>query len=87
MAQKKKAIDKFQLVTDKIATLLEQGVKVWTKPWHSIPYGNLINGNQYSGINPLLCCIDTLVNDWSDPFFVGFGQAKQKKWKIKIILP
>ena len=56
MANKKKAIDKFQLVTDQITTLLEQGVKVWTKPWHSIPYGNLINGNNYSGINLIKNC-------------------------------
>jgi antirestriction protein ArdC len=77
------ATDKFQLVTDKLIGLIEQGVKPWTKPWHSTPYQNLITEHHYQGINPLLCTIDTIIHDWQYPFFVGFAQAKQQGWTIK----
>jgi antirestriction protein ArdC len=79
----KQAIDKFQLVTDKLIALIEQGVKPWTKPWHSAPYQNLITEHQYTGINPLLCTIDMIIHEWEYPFFVGFAQAKQQGWTIK----
>jgi antirestriction protein ArdC len=42
MAEQK--TDKFQLVTDKLITLIERGVKPWVKPWSATPYGNLITG-------------------------------------------
>jgi antirestriction protein ArdC len=75
--------DKFQLVTDKLIGLIEQGVKPWTKPWHSTPYQNLITEHHYTGINPLLCTIDKIIHDWQYPLFVGFAQAKQQGWTIK----
>jgi antirestriction protein ArdC len=33
----KLATDKFQLITDKLISLISQGVKPWAKPWHSTP--------------------------------------------------
>lgn len=74
--------DKFQLITDKLIPLIERGVKPWQKPWSATPYGNLITGHHYQGINPLICAIDTLLNDWQHPFFIGFEQAQEKNWKI-----
>jgi antirestriction protein ArdC len=81
--QQAQATDKFQIVTDKLIALIEQGVKPWTKPWYSTPYQNLVTGHQYQGINPILCAIDTIVYDWQHPFFVGFAQAKQMGWTVK----
>ena len=76
-------LDKYDLITQKLITLLCEGKKPWVKPWSATPYGNLITGNSYSGINPLICCIDTTLNEWEHPFFIGFGQAKEKSWKVK----
>jgi antirestriction protein ArdC len=80
---KKAPIDKFQLVTDKLINLIEQGVKPWEKPWHSVGYGNALSGHQYQGTNPLLAAVDCLINGYSSPLFVGFSQAKQQGWKIR----
>ena len=79
---KPKATDKFQLVTDKLLALIEQGVKPWTKPWYATSYQNLLTGHQYQGINPLLCTIDMILYQYEHPFFVGFYQAKDNGWKI-----
>jgi antirestriction protein ArdC len=75
--------DKFQLITDKLIALIEQGVKPWQKPWHSTPYQNLITGHAYRGFNPVLIAIDCMANQYNEPFFVGFHQAQQYNWKIK----
>ena len=85
MVSRKCSVNKFQLVTDKLVSLLEQGTKPWQKPWHSsgLFYGNLATGSRYSGSNPLLCSIDCLVSDYSSPFFIGFNQAKEKGWKVR----
>jgi antirestriction protein ArdC len=75
--------DKRGLVTDKIITLIKQGTCPWQKPWHSIPYGNLITKHNYQGLNPLLCSLDLMLYKWETPLFVSFYQAKQKGWAIK----
>ena len=75
--------DKYDFITQKLITLLSNGRKPWIKPWSATPYGNLITGNSYSGINPLICCIDTTLNDWEHPFFIGFNQAKEKGWNVR----
>jgi antirestriction protein ArdC len=80
---KNQSTDKFQLVTDKLIALIEQGVKPWTKPWHSTPYQNLVTGHKYQGINPILCAVDMIIHDWQHPFFIGFAQAKQQGWTVK----
>jgi antirestriction protein ArdC len=79
------AIDKFALVTDKIVELLEDGTIPWRKPWHSETNAprNLITGHVYQGLNPLLCMIDCLLNDWDKPLFMSFQQAKEQGWKIE----
>lgn len=83
MKSTKQASDKFQIVTDRLIALIEQGVKPWIKPWHSIGYGNLISGHQYRGINPLICAIDALTHDYQSPYFLGFSQASEMGWSIK----
>ncbi|MDV3002456.1 MAG: DNA primase TraC (plasmid) [Chroococcopsis gigantea SAG 12.99] len=80
---KPEPIDKFQLITDKLITLIDRGVKPWSKPWHSTPYQNLLSGHQYTGMNPILCAIDTILYGYEQPFFVSFCQAKEIGWSIK----
>jgi antirestriction protein ArdC len=82
---KKEAIDKFELVTDKIIQLMEAGVKPWVKPWStpSCATRNLVTGHIYRGINPILCGVDILLNGYTTPCFVGFFQAKSMNWQVK----
>jgi antirestriction protein ArdC len=75
--------DKFEIITNRLVTLLENGVKPWIKPWSSTGYQNLISGHLYTGINPLLCAIDCLLKEYKEPYFLGFSQAKEKGWTIK----
>ena len=62
---------------------MENNVKPWGKPWFSNPYRNGLTGHQYTGINPLLCGIDSLVYGYTDPRFVTFTQCQEFKWLIK----
>lgn len=80
---KKSPSDKYQIVSDRLIELLEKGVKPWAKPWSATGYQNLLSGHLYQGINPLLCGLDCLLNDWDQPYFLGFAQAKEMGWEIK----
>ncbi|RJP75716.1 MAG: DUF1738 domain-containing protein, partial [Candidatus Zixiibacteriota bacterium] len=65
----------YQLVTDRICNLLEQGVVPWRKPWNggdSVPQ-NLISRKPYRGINVFL--LSTL--SYESPYFLTFKQAKE----------
>lgn len=78
--------DKFQLVTDKLIQLLENGVKPWVKDWtysgESAPR-NMASGHVYTGINPILCNIDCLLLKDPRPYFIGFSQLKDFNWLLK----
>lgn len=75
--------DKFQIVSDRLMQLLENGVKPWVKPWKAVGYQNLITGHEYTGINPLLCAIDCMAQNYEQPYFLTFNQAKENGWTIK----
>jgi antirestriction protein ArdC len=79
----KPASDKYEIVSERLIELLEKGVKPWSKPWSAIGYQNLLTNHQYTGINPLLCAIDCLLNDWEQPYFLTFAQAKAQQWQVK----
>jgi antirestriction protein ArdC len=53
----------YELVTDKIITVLEQGTPPWRKPWTAGIPRNAITNRPYSGINALLLGMTT----YSDP--------------------
>lgn len=78
-----KAVDKFQLLTDKLLTLMQSGKTPWVQPWHSTPYANAVTGHRYRGINPLLATADVMLNNYQTSLFVGFTQAKELNWKIR----
>ncbi|MGB7312881.1 MAG: zincin-like metallopeptidase domain-containing protein [Nodosilinea sp.] len=83
MAKRKaQSTDKFQLLTDKILTLMESGTTPWVKPWHSTPYANAISGHCYRGMNPIIATVDVMIYGYKTPLFVGFSQAKNLNWKI-----
>ncbi|MEN9224960.1 MAG: ArdC family protein [Thermostichus sp. DRC_bins_24] len=75
--------DKYQAITDKLLTLMEQGTLPWQKPWFGNPPRNLIGGNPYQGSNPLLLTVQMLADQHQDPYFIGFQQAKDQGWQVK----
>ena len=80
------AVDKFELVSQKLLSLLEAGVKPWSKPWvspRSQEFRNVFSDQPYSGVNPLLCAVDCLASGYSSGLFVGFHQAIEKGWAIR----
>ena len=44
-------LDVYQLVTDQIIALLEQGIIPWQRPWNAGVPMNLLSKRQYRGIN------------------------------------
>ena len=69
-------MDVYQIVTEKIVTLLEQGTIPWLKPWATslgMPK-NLISKKEYRGINVfLLAC-----QQYSSPYWLTYKQATEK---------
>ena len=65
----------YQLVTDRILDLLEQGVVPWKKPWsttgNSVPPSNLVSRRPYRGINVFLL----VAQHFGSPYWVTFKQA------------
>ena len=66
----------YQIITDRIIEIMEQGVVPWQKPWNSGAEGgpcNLISKKQYQGINIfLLACAA-----FGSPYWLTFRQAQQ----------
>jgi antirestriction protein ArdC len=70
----------YEMMTDRILTLLDAGTVPWRKPWKGggLPV-NLVSKKAYRGINIfLLSCAG-----YSSPYWLSFKQAKQKGGKVK----
>lgn len=74
-------MDVYQIVTDKIIGLLEQGTIPWKKPWATssgLPK-NLISKKEYRGVNVfLLGC-----QDFSSPYWLTYKQAVEKGGNVR----
>lgn len=66
----------YQLVTDRILSLLQQGVVPWQKPWKttscSLPPSNLVSRRPYRGINVFLL----IAQYFGSPYWLTFKQAQ-----------
>jgi len=74
-------MDVYQIVTEKIIALLEQGTIPWRKPWatsQGMPK-NLVSKKEYRGINVfLLGC-----QQYSSPYWLSYKQATEKGGYVK----
>lgn len=74
-------MDVYQIVTDRIISLLEQGTCPWRKPWatsQGLPK-NLISKKEYRGVNVfLLGC-----QQYSSPYWLTYRQAVEKKGNVR----
>lgn len=80
--QKSEKSDVYQVVTDRIIGLLEQGVAPWRKPWSggdSLMPKNLVSGKAYQGINIfLLGC-----QPYDSPYWLTFKQAQERGGHVR----
>jgi antirestriction protein ArdC len=74
-------MDVYQIVTERIISLLEQGTCPWRKPWATssgMPK-NLISKKEYRGINVfLLGC-----QEYSSPYWLTYKQAIEKNGNVR----
>jgi antirestriction protein ArdC len=73
----------YQLVTDRILALLEQGVVPWKKPWKTtggsaLP-SNLVSHKPYRGVNIFLL----IAQGYTSPFWLTFRQAQDKGGHVR----
>ena len=70
----------YDIVTDKILSLLEEGTVPWRKPWKSSGGPrNLLSNREYRGINSfLLNC-----SPYSSPYWLTYRQATQKGGHVR----
>lgn len=74
-------MDVYQIVTDRIISLLEQGTVPWRKPWATVNGmpKNLLTGKEYRGVNVfLLGC-----QQYSSPYWLTYKQAQEKQGNIR----
>src|SRR6266542_3510547 len=73
--------DVYQIVTNRIIELLEQGTVPWHKPWASddrLPM-NLASGKPYRGINVFLLH----VAGYGSPYWVTYKQATERGGNVR----
>lgn len=84
-ASKKEAIDKYQWLTDRFVSLLENGTNPWRREWRQTGEGmifNFVTKEPYKGKNPFILQVDAIVRG-SEPYYCGRSQGFAKGWSIK----
>ena len=69
----------YEMINNRIITLLEKGEVPWRKPWVSGEPANFITKKPYRGINPFIL----ISSGFSCPYWVSFKQAKEIGGRIK----
>lgn len=71
----------YNVITDRIIAMLEEGIVPWRKPWNGaegMPR-NLVSKRPYRGLNPFVLSIQP----FSSPFWLSYKQVKQLGGVIK----
>ena len=74
-----------RLLEDILSLLNSADLPPWRKPWtgHSGNHRNLVTGNDYQGVNPLLLEMGLMLRNTDIPLWIGGGQAKALSWMPK----
>ena len=77
--------DSYKVITDAVVEALEAGVAPWVCPWdRSLGVShNGASGHIYQGINIWMTYIAAQINDFNDPRWYTFNQARQKGGSVK----
>ena len=69
----------YEMINEKICTLLENGTIPWKKPWVSGEPANFITKRAYRGVNPFILNS----SGFSCPYWLSFKQVKGKGGRVK----
>ena len=69
----------YQLITDRILTLLDQAVVPWQQPWVGGWPRNLVSGKPYRGINVFMLGCQA----YPSPWWLTFNQCKERGGSVK----
>lgn len=73
----------YELITEQIVSLLDQGEIPWRKPWKFSSHMNGVSGYKYRGINPfILDCIAT-IRGYSHNKWITFNQMTELGGTLK----
>ncbi|MFZ0270958.1 MAG: zincin-like metallopeptidase domain-containing protein [Acidobacteriaceae bacterium] len=81
--------DPMQEFADTIIAELEKGVKPWVRPWDPDKCAgpqapmNPTSGSHYHGVNVLILGMHPLAFTTSDPRWMTYQQAAEKKWQVR----
>jgi len=73
-------MDVYQIITDKIINLLENGVVPWRRPWTSTGMPrNLVSKKPYRGVNVFLLS----ASKYTSPFWLTYRQANELRGHVR----
>ena len=73
-------------IVDKVVELLESGKKLdWSMGWNGTNLNphNPVSGAKYQGANRLRLAFAAIINEYQDPRWCTFAQARAQDWQIK----
>lgn len=76
----------YQIVTDNIISMLEQGVVPWSKPWRGIAGGGWpvnARGIRYRGINVFILATTKMRKGYGSDFWMTYKQAQELGGTVK----
>lgn len=69
----------YDIVTDRIISMLDKGIIPWHKPWNVPMPKNLISKKEYKGINILMLSF----SEFASPYWLTYKQAKDLGGKVR----
>ena len=73
-------MDVYSIVTERIVKALDKGTVPWRCPWKRGEAGiprNLVSKKPYSGINPFMLTVESVVKGYTSPYWLTYKQAQE----------
>ena len=72
-------VNTYELITEQISNLLEQGVVPWKQPWQTLynAQPRNVRGSKYRGVNLFLLMVQSLFCGYSCPYWLTYKQAQE----------
>ena len=79
MTTRRKRTTVYDVITDRLIELLDQGVVPWRRPWHGVEGPvSLASGRKYTGANALLLNAVTAAMGYRSPYWLTRKEAKRR---------
>lgn len=79
----KEKISVYDIVTEQIVGMLDQGIIPWKQMWRTGVPQNLITKRPYEGINAMMLAITADMRGYSTPYWLTLKQCNDKGGKIR----